>query len=87
MVTKGDTPVNITWQLNGKPTSDIQGITVTRIGHKSSSLSIDSVASIHTGVYTCSAANRAGHANYSTELAVNGIYPDKYDSGHMHHTN
>ncbi|CAH0581346.1 unnamed protein product [Chrysodeixis includens] len=71
MVTKGDTPVNITWQLNGKPTSDIQGITVTRIGHKSSSLSIDSVASIHTGVYTCSAVNRAGHANYSTELAVN----------------
>ncbi|XP_047019430.1 Down syndrome cell adhesion molecule-like protein Dscam2 isoform X17 [Helicoverpa zea] len=71
MVTKGDTPVNITWHLNGKPTSEIQGITVTRIGHKSSSLSIDSVASVHTGVYTCSAANRAGHANYSTELAVN----------------
>lgn len=74
MVTKGDTPVNITWHLNGKPTSEIKGITVTRIGHKSSSLSIDSVASIHNGVYTCSAANRAGHANYSTELAVNGIY-------------
>ncbi|XP_022815127.1 Down syndrome cell adhesion molecule-like protein Dscam2 isoform X44 [Spodoptera litura] len=71
MVTKGDTPVNITWHLNGKPTSDIQGITVTRIGHKSSSLSIDSVASVHTGIYTCSAANRAGYANYSTELAVN----------------
>lgn len=74
MVTKGDSPVNITWFLNGKATSDIQGITVTKIGHKSSSMSIDSVASVHTGVYTCLATNQAGHANYSAELAVNGIF-------------
>lgn len=74
MVTKGDSPVNITWLLNGKITSDIQGITVTKIGHKSSSLSIDSVTSIHTGFYTCLAENQAGHANYSADLAVNGIY-------------
>lgn len=73
MVTKGDTPVNISWHLNGKAAHEIQGITVTKIGHKSSSLSIDSVASIHRGLYTCSASNRAGHANYSAELAVNGI--------------
>lgn len=74
MVTKGDIPINITWLLNGKPTSEIQGITVSKIGHKASSLSIDSVGSIHTGVYTCLAANRAGHANYSTNLSVNGTY-------------
>lgn len=74
MVTKGDSPVNITWLLNGKPTHEVQGITVFKIGPKSSSLSIDSVASKHTGVFTCLAANRAGHANYSAELAVNGIY-------------
>lgn len=73
MVTKGDTPVNLTWHLNGRPVSQIQGITVTRIGHKSSSLSIDSVDSIHTGIYTCSATNQAGYANYSSQLAVNGI--------------
>lgn len=72
MVTKGDVPVNITWHLNGKPVREIKGITVTKIGHKSSSLSIDSVASIHTGVFTCSATNQAGYANYSSELAVNG---------------
>lgn len=74
IVTKGDSPVNITWLLNGKPTTEIEGITVTKIGHKSSSISIDSVASVHTGVYTCLAVNRAGHVNFSTELAVNGIY-------------
>nr|XP_037870627.1 Down syndrome cell adhesion molecule-like protein Dscam2 isoform X40 [Bombyx mori] len=71
MVTKGDTPINMTWLLNGKPVQQIPGITVTKIGHKSSSLSIDSVASIHNGVYTCSATNIGGHANYSSELTVN----------------
>lgn len=72
MVTKGDAPINITWRLNEVYVKDISGITVTKIGHKSSTLSIDSVSLIHTGVYTCSAVNQAGHANYSTELAVNG---------------
>lgn len=74
MVTKGDAPINITWQLNRKPVRNIPGITVTKIGHKSSSLSIDSVASIHSGTYTCSATNQAGHANFSSELAVNGNF-------------
>ncbi|XP_061381089.1 cell adhesion molecule Dscam2 isoform X9 [Danaus plexippus] len=71
MVTKGDTPINITWFLNGRDVTKIQGITVTKIGHKSSSLSIDAVSFIHTGVYTCFVNNQAGHANYSTELVVN----------------
>ncbi|KAI8422223.1 hypothetical protein MSG28_006118 [Choristoneura fumiferana] len=71
MVSKGDAPINITWHLNGNPLNDIKGITVTKIGHKSSSLSIDSVASVHRGMYTCLASNQAGHANYSSELAVN----------------
>lgn len=72
MVTKGDTPITIKWRLNGKDVKEIPGITVTMIGHKSSTLSIDSVSLIHTGVYSCLAVNQAGHANYSTELAVNG---------------
>lgn len=72
MVTKGDVPLNITWYLNGKDATTIQGISVTKIGHKSSTLSIEAVSFIHTGLYTCYAVNRAGHANYSTELIVNG---------------
>ncbi|KPI92825.1 Hemicentin-1 [Papilio xuthus] len=71
MVTKGDAPISIMWSLNGNNVKDIPGITVTKIGHKSSSLSIDLVSSIHKGTYTCLASNQAGHANYSTELAVN----------------
>lgn len=72
MVSKGDAPMNITWLLNGQPVEKTQGITVTKIGHKSSSLSIDSVASVHKGVYTCYATNVAGYTNYSSELSVNG---------------
>lgn len=79
MVTKGDTPINITWLLNEKATNEFHGITVSKIGHKSSTISIDSVASIHTGVYTCLAVNRAGHANYSAELSVNGISTNYYN--------
>lgn len=72
MVSKGDTPLNITWLLNGLPATNTQGVTINKIGHKSSSLSIDSVLSIHNGVYTCSVGNAAGHTNYSAALAVNG---------------
>ncbi|XP_060803989.1 cell adhesion molecule Dscam2 isoform X45 [Amyelois transitella] len=71
MVTKGDVPINITWYLNDKLIGRMQGISITKIGHKSSSLAIDAVSSIHTGTYTCSATNSAGHANYSSELSVN----------------
>ncbi|CAK1540555.1 unnamed protein product [Leptosia nina] len=73
MVTKGDKPINITWYLNGKSVLNVPGVTVTKIGHKSSSLSIDAVSFIHTGVYTCFASNQAGHANQSTDLVVNVV--------------
>lgn len=74
MVTKGDRPINITWHLNGKPMNNIPGVTITKIGHKSSSLSIDAVSFIHTGVYNCLVSNQAGHANFSTDLVVNGKF-------------
>lgn len=72
MVTKGDVPVNITWLLNGDPVRETQGITVAKIGHKSSGLSIESVTSVHKGNYTCSVSNVAGNTNYTAELSVNG---------------
>lgn len=72
MIAKGDSPINISWRLNGNDVKDISGISVTKINQKWSTLSIDSVSLIHTGIYTCLANNPAGNANYSTELAVNG---------------
>lgn len=72
MVTKGDVPVNITWYLNEGSIKNVKGVTITSIGHKSSSLSIESLTSAHKGVYTCYATNLAGRTQYSSELAVNG---------------
>lgn len=78
MVAKGDVPVNITWLLDGKPVDQVRGITITNIGHKTSSLSIEYVTSVHKGTYTCSVANLAGHTDYSSELSVNGIHTLDY---------
>lgn len=72
MVVKGDAPVNVTWKFNNKPIEDTPGIAVLKMGPKASGLTIESVASIHRGVYTCFAENTAGHTNHSAELSVNG---------------
>lgn len=77
MVVKGDAPVNVTWQFNGRPIRETPGISISKMGNKASGLTIESVASIHRGVFTCFAQNAAGHTNHSTELAVNGIIHSK----------
>lgn len=73
MVFKGDVPINVSWALNGQPIHLTPGVSVMKMGPKASGLTIESVSSFHKGLYTCFAENAAGHANYSAELAVNGI--------------
>lgn len=70
---KGDTPVNITWFLNGVALQDSQEISIAKLGKKTSAISIDSVQNRHAGTYTCVAQNNAGSSSYSTDLHVNGI--------------
>lgn len=72
MVVKGDAPVNITWMLNGRPVQNTQGVSVIKMAAKASGLTIESVASLHRGTFTCYAENAAGHTNHSAELVVNG---------------
>jgi hypothetical protein len=43
-----------------------------KLGSRGSVLMIDNVNLEHNGVYTCSAKNEVGVANYSAELVVNG---------------
>lgn len=43
-----------------------------RTNKRISQLSIDYVTAEHAGLYTCLARNKAGYANYSTSLHVNG---------------
>ncbi|XP_055593998.1 cell adhesion molecule Dscam2 isoform X46 [Uranotaenia lowii] len=70
-VSKGDLPIEITWQFNGKPLRISSNIEITSIGKRSSSLNIPSVTADHSGVYTCIAKNIAGLRNQSAELFVN----------------
>lgn len=72
-VSKGDTPLTISWTLNGKKISSHSGISVVPIGERTSLLIISSVQAEHAGVYTCTAANRAGQVVHNATLLVNGI--------------
>lgn len=72
-VLKGDLPIEISWALNGetirRSRSDINIVATSR---KNSILTIESVAAIHAGEYTCSASNIAGATSQTATLAVNG---------------
>uniref|UniRef100_A0A182NC81 Down syndrome cell adhesion molecule n=1 Tax=Anopheles dirus TaxID=7168 RepID=A0A182NC81_9DIPT len=70
IVTKGDTPIDISWLYNGRRIATNDGILIMRSGHKASMLTIESVQSRHAGNYTCHAANRAGEVMHTSLLQV-----------------
>ncbi|KAF6210674.1 hypothetical protein GE061_013781 [Apolygus lucorum] len=70
-VSKGDKPLVITWSFHGEELSSHMGIETTKLGDRSSVLSITSAMAAHTGNYTCTASNRAGSTSYTTALHVN----------------
>lgn len=79
IITKGDLPINIWWSLRNEyqdgdrnlTTND--GVMITKNSHKISVLNIDSVKARHRGNYTCYATNKAGTAQHSAYLAINGL--------------
>lgn len=68
---QGDRPFNITWSKDGH---DINGgdISISDFAPFSSILTIDNVASSHSGNYTCTVRNDAGRAQYTANLSVTG---------------
>lgn len=72
-VSKGDYPLNITWYLNDRLASSLEGILINRASKRVSTLSIDYVLGSHSGNYTCVATNKAASYSYTTVLAVKGI--------------
>lgn len=72
LVNEGDLPIEITWTFNGGHSLEDLGILTSKVGKKSSLLSIDSIDSVHSGVYSCYAENRAGKVQLSSVLNVNG---------------
>lgn len=71
-ISKGDQPLKITWNLNGRKAEATYGITVMTM-KRFSTLNIDSVQAEHRGEYTCVADNPAGKSTFSAYLNVNGI--------------
>jgi hypothetical protein len=53
--------------------STVDGVATTKIGGRTSLLTIASVVAGHGGEYTCTAQNAGGLANHSAVLLVNGI--------------
>jgi hypothetical protein len=72
-VSKGDLPLEIKWLFMDKPIGSYLKIMITKIGDKSSLLSIPNLNAEHIGKYTCAATNRAGEAKFSAILNVKGI--------------
>ncbi|XP_069356505.1 cell adhesion molecule Dscam1 isoform X31 [Maniola hyperantus] len=69
-VSKGDTPLAITWSFHGKELSSHEGIMTTKIGQRTSLLTISSAMASHSGEYSCHASNKAGLAVHSTSVNV-----------------
>ncbi|XP_050305214.1 cell adhesion molecule Dscam2 isoform X35 [Anthonomus grandis grandis] len=69
-ISKGDFPLKIMWLFNGKPIDSLHGATVGQTNKKVSTLTIDSVESIHSGSYECVAENAAGRITYTADLNV-----------------
>ncbi|KAI5642677.1 immunoglobulin i-set domain-containing protein [Phthorimaea operculella] len=68
-ISKGDTPLEVYWEFNGRPLSQELGMS-SKVGDRSSVLMLPSVTGAHSGNYTCIAKNRAGEASYTTILKI-----------------
>lgn len=69
----GDLPLNIYWTFNGQPiTLEEFDIIISKLGKRSSVLTIENVQAHHAGNYSCHGENLAGSTYYSAELKVIG---------------
>ncbi|XP_063932350.1 cell adhesion molecule Dscam1 isoform X5 [Zophobas morio] len=70
-VSKGDLPLTIFWIFNGKTVDHGNGVVVSLVNKRLSTLSIESVQAEHAGEYSCVATNAAGEGRQSSTLRVN----------------
>lgn len=68
----GDLPLQIDWTLNGQSIGEELGISTDPVGSRGSVLTIEAVAALHAGNFTCHAKNLAGHQRFTTLLNVYG---------------
>lgn len=72
-VAKGDLPLKIKWLFNQNPLFAHLNILTSKLGDRSSFLTIPSVTAENSGNYTCSAWNDAGEYNFTAKLNVEGM--------------
>lgn len=72
-VPKGDFPIRFSWTHNGNNIDLRDGILISKINKRITTLSIESVTAENGGNYTCIAENPAGASSYTATLNVNGI--------------
>lgn len=73
-VSDGDLPLNIFWTFNNQPVTPEMDVSISKLGKRTSVLTIDSVNGHHAGEYECHGNNVAGSTSYSTELKVIGVF-------------
>lgn len=76
-VTKGDSPIIITWRFNNSEIISSDGIMISMRGRRISDMTIEAVRAEHSGAYTCVASNAAGSVNLTSYLHVNGTHCTK----------
>ncbi|KAL1463709.1 hypothetical protein WDU94_015435 [Cyamophila willieti] len=72
LVSDGDLPIDISWQFHGNVDMSELGVSINRIGSKTSLLLIETSTGAHQGNYTCVSKNKAGVTAYTTTLHVHG---------------
>lgn len=70
-VSEGDSPIEIFWSFNGVNVTSLPGLTTESL-KKTSLLTIEPATAEHRGNYTCHAKNKAGMANHTVSLKING---------------
>ena len=68
----GDLPIVFEWFHNDQPIDAFYGISVSKLGKRTSAMTIDSISGQHAGNYTCKATNSAASEQFSAHLIVNG---------------
>lgn len=68
----GDLPISISWNFNDRFIDGNNEIMISKMGSRSSVLTIESIRDYHAGNYSCFGKNAAGMANHSVALIVNG---------------
>lgn len=76
-VSRGDLPLIISWKFNDVSVRNEFGVSITAVGKRSSSLTIENTSHENAGNYTCVGENKVGSAEYTAQLIVNGNIFDR----------